>query len=75
LSINYEKLNDENDKNIERILSKVIIPFSKMFNEPRTDDFYHGFEHIPFNNRHPIFKALMKLEFEEVIRAHSIKGS
>ena len=31
-------------------------------------DIYSGTEKIQFNNRHPIFKALMKLEFEDIIR-------
>jgi hypothetical protein len=31
-------------------------------------DIYTGGEMIQFKNRHPIFKALMKLEFEDVIR-------
>ena len=31
-------------------------------------DIYTGSETMQFNNRHPIFKALMKLEFEDVIR-------
>ena len=31
-------------------------------------DIYSGEEQISFNERHPIFKALMKLEFEEVLR-------
>jgi len=32
-------------------------------------DIYSGEEIIRFNNRHPIFKTLMKLEFEDVIRS------
>jgi hypothetical protein len=34
-------------------------------------DIYTGTEKIQFNNRHPIFKALMKLEFEDVIRTYN----
>jgi hypothetical protein len=33
-------------------------------------DIYSGSENIQFKNRHPIFKALMKLEFEDVIRTY-----
>ena len=33
-------------------------------------DIYTGAENIQFKNRHPIFKALMKLEFEDVIRTY-----
>jgi hypothetical protein len=31
-------------------------------------DFYSGDEKISFNNRHPIYRTLMKLEFEKAIR-------
>lgn len=33
-------------------------------------DIYTGAENIQFKNRHPIFKALMKLEFEDVLRTY-----
>ncbi len=36
-------------------------------------DIYTGIENIQFKNRHPIFKALMKLEFEDVIRTYHKK--
>ncbi len=36
-------------------------------------DVYSGEEFIRFENRHPIFKTLMKLEFEETIRKYSKK--
>ena len=36
-------------------------------------DIYSGEEIIQFENRHPIFKTLMKLEFEEIIRKYSKK--
>ena len=32
------------------------------------NDIYSGEEQIKFNNRHPIYKSLMKIEFEEVLR-------
>lgn len=31
-------------------------------------DIYHGDEHLKFHDRHPIYRTLMKLEFEEAIR-------
>ncbi|NVM45267.1 MAG: hypothetical protein HWN79_10145 [Candidatus Lokiarchaeota archaeon] len=31
-------------------------------------DIYSGQESIRFNDRHPIFRTLMKIEFEEVLR-------
>ena len=33
-------------------------------------DIYSGEETIRFNNRHPIYKSLMKIEFEEVLRKY-----
>ena len=33
-------------------------------------DIYSGEESIGFNNRHPIYRALMKIEFEEVLRSY-----
>ena len=35
---------------------------------PTRLDIYSGEETLKFNNRHPIFKTLMKLEFEDVLR-------
>ena len=56
-----------------------MIEFSDLLNRTKSDltftvlpfdDIYSGAEQIPFKNRHPIFKALMKLEFEDAIRNH-----
>ena len=32
-------------------------------------DIYSGEETLRFNNRHPIYKTLMKLEFEDILRS------
>ena len=48
-----------------------LIKQNKLF--PTQSDIYSGEEAIRFNIRHPIFKSLMKLEFEEVIRKYSKK--
>ena len=37
------------------------------------NDIYSGEENIRFNNRHPIYKTLMKLEFEDVLRSFTRK--
>ena len=34
---------------------------------------YSGEETIRFNNRHPVYKTLMKLEFEDALRSFSNK--
>jgi hypothetical protein len=41
---------------------------------PFRNDIYSGEEHIQFNNRHPIYKTIMKLEFEDILRSFSFKG-
>jgi hypothetical protein len=33
-------------------------------------DIYTGSEQIEFTDRHPIYKALMKIEFEDVLRSY-----
>ncbi len=38
-------------------------------------DIYTGEETIRFNNRHPIYRALMKIEFEDVLRNYQLKKS
>jgi len=40
---------------------------SRLF--PTQTDIYSGDENIHFNDRHPIYKTLMKLEFEDVLRS------
>jgi len=44
-----------------------LIKQNKLF--PTQSDIYSGEETIRFNSRHPIYKALMKLEFEDVLRS------
>jgi len=39
------------------------------------NDIYSGEENIRFDNRHPIYKSLMKIEFEDVLRTFQIKKS
>ena len=40
---------------------------------PTQEDIYSGEESIQFKSRHPIYKTLMKLEFEDVLRRFSRK--
>ncbi len=39
-------------------------------NKKKLFDIYSGEETIRFNNRHPTYKSLMKIEFEEVLRKY-----
>lgn len=57
----------ENEKSILEIISDISIPFSEFLNEQVSSDIYSGIEKMRFNERHPIFKALLKLEFEEAV--------
>jgi len=52
------------DLELEYILAKALIPFSMLLDKTREPDIYNGKENIPFEKRHPIFKALMRIEFE-----------
>ncbi|MFX1497988.1 MAG: hypothetical protein ACFFBH_10700 [Promethearchaeota archaeon] len=55
----------KNYRELENILTKALIPFSKFLDKKREPDIYNGKEDIPFERRHPIFKALMRIEFED----------
>ena len=55
-----------------KMKSELINP-NKLF--PRQTDIYSGEESIRFNNRHPIYRALMKIEFEEVLRSYRNTGT
>ncbi len=47
----------------------------RKINNLELKDIYSGNEKIEFNNRHPIFKTLMKLEFEDILRSFSREKS
>ena len=48
-------------------ITHIIIPLSNFFKLKQNDEIYSGNEYIPFRNRHPIFKSLMRIEFEDAI--------
>ena len=50
---------------------KKIIPVNPSRLFLTQTDIYSGEETIHFDDRHPIYKTLMKLEFEEVLRSYS----
>jgi len=60
--MNSEKMIDiyQGFKNINHNVMKISL---------NNIDIYSGEETIRFNNRHPIYKTLMKLEFEEILRS------
>jgi len=47
-----------------------IIPISSIITKKIAEDIYSGNEDIDFKDRHPTYKALLKLEFEEAINAY-----
>jgi hypothetical protein len=49
-------------------LSHIIVPYSNFLTLSTKPDIYSGEEAIPFEERHPIFKSIMKLEFQDEIR-------
>jgi hypothetical protein len=49
-------------------ISQTINPFSKFSKKLNLKDIYTGNEKISFRNRHPIFKSLLRIEFEDAIR-------
>jgi len=57
-------------KSYELEISKVVIPFSKSYRDTNKGDIYSGNEKIPFRSRHPIFKSLLRIEFEAVMREY-----
>ncbi len=42
-------------------------------NMKKISDIYSGEETIRFDNRHPIYRTLMKLEFEDILRSFTRK--
>jgi len=60
--LKIDKMNISLAPNVER--------FELGVREINKSDIYSGKETISFNNRHPIFKTLMKLEFEEILRKY-----
>jgi len=54
--------------NIEIILSKIIVPFSKFEKNTNTPDLYSGSEKIPFEAHDPLYKSVMKQEFANAMR-------
>ena len=49
-------------------LSKVVIPFSKMFQSYKPIDIYSGNEKIPFRERDPEYKVILRQEFSDIFR-------
>ena len=55
--------------NIEIILSKIVVPFSKFEKASSSPDLYSGSEKLPFEARDPLYKSAMRQEFADAMRA------
>jgi hypothetical protein len=52
----------------EQDFSRAIIPFSKIFKSYIPADIYSGAEKIPFKERDPEFKLILRQEFSSGLR-------
>jgi hypothetical protein len=55
--------------NIEIILSKIVVPFSKFEKLSNIPDLYSGIEKIPFEARDSLYKSVIRQEFADAMRA------
>ena len=55
--------------NIETVLSKIIIPFSDIMGAKNAPDVYFGYEKIPFEQRDPVYKSMIRQEFADAARS------
>ncbi len=62
-----ENKDNKFDMKYHELLSQIVQRFSSLFNLKENDYIYSGEESIPFSQRHPTFKSLMKLEFQDAL--------
>ena len=55
--------------NIKIILSKIVVPFSELAKKVSAPDVYSGCENIPFENRDPLYKSVIRQEFADAMRS------
>ncbi len=63
----YNKITKSSIKNISKNslgLSDCVIPFSKLFKNYKSIDIYSGTEAMPFKDRDPDFKMILRQEFQ-----------
>ncbi len=64
----YQEFIESSFENIperETNISQLIIPFANVFKSNKTRDIYNGNEKIPFNEREPEFKMILRQEFSQ----------
>lgn len=65
----YREINKgwlENILELDADYSKIVIPFSKAFRSNKPKDIYSGKERIPFKERDPEFKIILRQEFSKL---------
>jgi hypothetical protein len=50
-------------------ISRAIIPYSKIFKSYKAADIYSGNERIPFKERDPEFKLILRQEFADILKS------
>ena len=51
-------------------ISEIIIPFSRLFRKYESTDIYSGAEKIPFKERNPEYKIILRQEFANCMKLH-----
>ncbi len=51
-------------------ISEIVIPFSRVFGKYNTSDIYSGSEKIPFKERNPEYKMILRQEFLNCMNLH-----
>ena len=60
----YDQYQHNNERiNLTHDISQLVIPFSKVFKSYKPKDIYSGNENIPFKEREPEYKMLLRQEF------------
>ena len=57
-----------NYENLDVVLSKIIVPFSKLMETSSVPDVYMGHEKIPFEKRYPLYQTIMRQEFASAVK-------
>jgi len=65
----YDRYQYNNERiNLTYDISQLVIPFSKVFRSYKPKDIYSGNENIPFKEREPEYKMLLRQEFSFLLK-------
>lgn len=65
----YDHHQHRNERfNLDYDISELVIPFSIAFKSFKLKDIYSGNERIPFKEREPEYKMILRQEFAEFLR-------